>query len=438
MRIAIIGTGITGLVAARELSNKGHSVTIFEQSAVVGGLAQTLSVQHHPLEKMYHHIFRTDDDILHLLQELHIENNLIWHKSSMGLYDGNRVFPFSTALDLLRFTPLRLLDRIRAGLIIVLLGKIRNWKKLSAITAAAWMKKWSGKQVFSIIWDPLLQGKFHHYHHQVSMAWLWARIHERANSRTVKRGEELGYLNGSMSLFFEALVRSLKEQNVHLRMNEHIQAIVSNAEAPKKVFLRTHDETHEFDAAVCTAPSNVFAKLVEKNPHVTNTYFQSLQHIKYLGAISLVFSTPQSLSRYYWINICKHTAPFLVIIQHTNLVGTESFQGQHVYYLSTYAPQDHILFTEDSQAVEKRFFSYVHQIFPDFDVSLVTQKELTRTPNAQHVVDCAYAKHIPEHQTPIPGVYLSNFSQIFPQDRGMSIAVQEGKNIAKLIVENEK
>ncbi|MCA9398055.1 FAD-dependent oxidoreductase, partial [candidate division WWE3 bacterium] len=39
MQIAIIGAGFTGLTAAYELSKKGHSVTVLEQKAYVGGLA---------------------------------------------------------------------------------------------------------------------------------------------------------------------------------------------------------------------------------------------------------------------------------------------------------------------------------------------------------------------------------------------------------------
>ena len=38
MRIAVIGAGAAGLVTARELSRSGHDVTVFEQSARVGGV----------------------------------------------------------------------------------------------------------------------------------------------------------------------------------------------------------------------------------------------------------------------------------------------------------------------------------------------------------------------------------------------------------------
>jgi hypothetical protein len=40
---------------------------------------------------------------------------------------------------------------------------------------------------------------------------------------------------------------------------------------------------------------------------------------------------------------------------------------------------------------------------------------------------------IPARQTPLPGVFLANFPQIFPEDRGTNFAVREGEKIAALI-----
>ena len=57
------------------------------------------------------------------------------------------------------------------------------------------MKKWCGERDYEIIWEPLLKGKVANRNQDISMAWLWARIHTRANS-SEKGGEKLGYLMG--------------------------------------------------------------------------------------------------------------------------------------------------------------------------------------------------------------------------------------------------
>jgi protoporphyrinogen oxidase len=59
-RIAIIGGGLTGLVAAYRLSQKGHRITIFEKSNDLGGLMGGFEINGTNLEKAYHHIFKTD------------------------------------------------------------------------------------------------------------------------------------------------------------------------------------------------------------------------------------------------------------------------------------------------------------------------------------------------------------------------------------------
>jgi hypothetical protein len=48
-------------------------------------------------------------------------------------------------------------------------------------------------------------------------------------------------------------------------------------------------------------------------------------------------------------------------------------------------------------------------------------------------VDTAYEQKIPDYQTPVPGLFLANFSQIFPEDRGITYAVREGLKVAQLM-----
>ena len=57
-------------------------------------------------------------------------------------------------------------------------------------------------------------------------------------------------------------------------------------------------------------------------------------------------------------------------------------------------------------------------MFPDFDRDSVLEKKVFRFKDAQHIVDLGYEDKIPEYQTPCPEVYLCNFSQIYPMDRG--------------------
>jgi len=207
--VAIIGAGYTGLVTAYRLAQSGKKVTVLEYSGMLGGLASGFTVEGAPLERAYHHLFKTDTDIIQMAAELGIGDALQWHDSSVSLYYDGVLYPFKGALDLVRFKPLSLINRIRAGLVVLYLQQTKNWKKFQHVSAYDWMLRAAGKQVTEVIWEPLLKGKFDKYYDKVSMAWLWARIHVRAQSREAG-GEKLGYFDGGFQVFTDALVSRLR------------------------------------------------------------------------------------------------------------------------------------------------------------------------------------------------------------------------------------
>jgi len=181
--VAVIGGGYTGLVAAYRLAQNGARVTLFERGAALGGLAGDFKLQGAHIEKTYHHIFRTDVHILNLVDELGLADKLMWCDSSLGIFCDGKTYPFMSPLDLLRFKPCHLFNRLRLGMVAFYLQKRKNWSGLASQSACNWMRRACGVQAMRVIWEPLLRGKFDRYYDSVSMAWLWARIHVRANSR---------------------------------------------------------------------------------------------------------------------------------------------------------------------------------------------------------------------------------------------------------------
>lgn len=429
--IVIIGAGYTGLVAALRLSERGHKVTVLERGTTIGGLASDFKVEGASLERAYHHLFKTDTYIINMANELGVGDKLKWHDSAQSLYYGGKLYPFKGALDLIRFSPLKFHNRIRAGLVVLYLQKEKNWQKFQNVTAYDWMKKAGGKQVAEVIWEPLLKGKFDEYYDKVSMAWLWARIHIRAQSREAG-GEKLGYFDGGFQVFTDALVARLKELGVDIQTGIEISNI-SNTPADKVKISFSDGSSKIYDTCIATTPSYVFAKLIEGNESVKASYLKQLNSIKYLGARLLIFSSYQEISPYYWHNINDLDLPFLVFIHHTKLIDKSAYNNKYIYYIATYVPHDHELFTCDDEALERLWFDSLKKIFPDFDTTKVREKHFFRFANAQHIVEGDYSKKIPAAKTPLANVYLSNFSQIYPEDRGTNYAVREGEKVATLI-----
>lgn len=427
-KILIIGGGFTGLTAALRLAaDKKFSVTLVESSADLGGLAGGFQIAGTSLEKTYHHLFLTDTAILDLVNELGLADQLMWCDSSVGIFRGGKIHPFKTPGDLLKFSPCNFLGRLRTGFTALYLKHQKNWRGFTRQTAHAWMTRACGASAMAAIWTPLLKGKFDRHFDQVSMAWFWARIHTRANSRAGGGGEKLGYFRGGFNVITAALEPKLRATGVTLRTGVSVEKFLADERAAIIA-----GEKVAFDFCLFTGPSPALAKLLPASESL-NDYAAKLRSIDYLGAACLIFTSDQRLGDFYWVNVNEPDAPFLVFIQHTNLVGPKTYGGKNVYYLGAYLPPDGKTFALSDDELAKTWLAYLPKMFPHFDAQRVTEKFIFRFRAAQHIVDTDYEAKIPAYQTPLAGVFLANFSQIFPEDRGTNFAVREGEKIAALI-----
>ncbi len=314
------------------------------------------------------------------------------------------------------------------------LQKLNNWKPLQKKTAYDWMLKASGPNVTKVIWGPLLKGKFHRYYDKVSMAWLWARIHIRAQSRE-KGGEKLGYFEGGFQTFTDALVAKLEGQGVKISTGVGAKQITSLKDDTVEL-VTSSGKSEIFDYCIATVPSGVFAKLTEKQlPGLDAGYASKLTKVDYLSARLLIFSSDQELSEYYWHNINDTKLSFLVFINHTRLISKEEYNGKYVYYIATYAPKEDAIITMSNEDLQKKWFKELKVVFPEFDQKKISEIHPFVFHNAQHIVDTDYASNIPDRKTPLENVFLSNFAQIYPEDRGTNYAIREGNKIAELVIE---
>jgi protoporphyrinogen oxidase len=431
-KVAIIGGGFAGLSAAYHLGKAGVEVTLYEREKTLGGLAGGFSLLGMPLEKAYHFFYKGDQHLLGLAKELGIGDKASFYKSSTGTYFGGKLYPFMTAKDLLTFSPLPFLDRIRFGVSALYLQFLKNWKPLSRITAYEWLKKWAGPKVTEVIWEPLLRGKFNKYYKEIAMSWLWRRIQIRAVSKD-KEGEMLGYFHGGFVTIVDALSNKINSFGGSIVTEQGIERI---EKSDRGAVLVVNGERKQFDAVIATVPSPAFARLIDGNAGVTEDYTKKLKSIDYLGAVVMVFATDQLVSPYFWHNINDSKIPFLVLLSTSALTGTDAFKGKHIYYIGAYVPTEHRYFSQEAEEIMSEWKAGLKTMFPHFDESQILEEKLFRFKDAQHIVGTDYIEKIPAYQSPVPHVFLSNFSQIFPDDRGTNYAIEEGKKIATLVLQD--
>ena len=431
-KILIVGGGFTGLTAALRLAQDGNNaITLIESSSQLGGLAAGFPLEGTWLEKTYHHLFMSDTDIVKLVEELGLQKQLIWCESSVGIFRDGKVHPFKTPLDLLRFEPCSFMGRLRTGAAAFYLKHRSNWRPLLPQGAHDWMARACGPSAMDTIWTPLLKGKFGQKYSVVSMAWLWSRLHMRTNSRT-PGGERLGYFRGGFNVVVAAMEAELRRRGVKIQTGAVVEKMF-----PDRRTAVVKGEEIQFDRCIFTGSSSALAGLLPTDG-AFDAYARKLRSIDYLGAICLIFTSDQNLGDIYWINVNENGAPFLVFIQHTNLVTPEFYRGKHVYYIGAYLPPDGKMYSMPDNELEALWFNYLPKMFPQFDPKRVAEKFMFRFRAAQHIVDRQYDQKIPDYRTPLPGVYLSNFSQIFPEDRGTNFAVKEGEKVAALVLQDLK
>ena len=434
-RIGIIGGGFTGLTAAYRLVQQDIDVTLFEASDRLGGLAAGFELAGHRVEQAYHFLYKTDEYILSLVEELGLDDKLEYHKSSVSTYFGDTLYPMETPIDLIRFTPISFINRIRAGVTVLWLQRKKNWRELSQITALEWLRKYAGRQVTDVIWEPLLRGKFDRYYDKVTMSWLWGRVLQRVDSRDAKLGgEALGYFDGGFKTVIDALEAPIRNAGTDARFRAPVSKLEYDRNSDT-VIVHSAAGEERFDRVLATVPSHILAKMISNYESHDSEYFKKLNSIDYLDAVVHVFATKQKFTKYYWHNINTPNAPFVVFLCLTNLVGTERYDGLNIYYIGDYVPAEHEYMSMDADLLKARWYGELQKMFREFDPSQVVDDGLFRLRNAQHIVDIGFEinKLVP-HETPCPGVLMCNFSQIYPMDRGTNYAVRDGNRMAENLI----
>lgn len=419
MKIAILGAGFAGLSAAYHLTKKGYQVALFEKDNVPGGLAIGYKEKgwEWSLEKHYHHFFTNDYELINLAKELGLSSSLIYPKSLTSLYFNGQIYPFNTPVDILNFSPLSFLSRLRLGFATVVLKLLPEsfGLKLEKYTAFSFARTVFGNNVFNLVWQPLLQSKFGVYASKVNAGWLWARIS--------KRTLHLGYIRGGFQTLAEKLAEKIEENGGKIFYNTAVTR--SHLGSPAKVRPFT-----KFDAVISTLPTPVYTKIFSKLPR---DFVNKLNSIPHLHALNLVIETKEPfLKNTYWLNINEKGFPFLCVVQHTNFIDKKNYGGNHLLYISNYLPFDHPYFKKTPEELFKIYQPYLKKINPSFLKSYILSLKSFTGPYAQPVFLQGYSKTRPFGEI-LPNLFFANLDSVYPWDRGTNYALGLGRKIAELI-----
>lgn len=426
--VVIVGAGFTGLTAGYVLAKQGKKVRIIEADATAGGLAGTFEFADGVrLEKFYHHWFNNDFYVPELVNELGMEGDVITLPSRTGMYFNGRMWKLSTPLDLLRFTALPFFDRLRLGLLVYQVRRVKDWKSIEHLSIKEWLESLCGKKVYKIVWEPLIRSKFSLFAEEINAVWFWKKLVLRGGTRNKKGGEELAYFKGGFGRLAEAMVDAIEASGGCISFNEKVTSVRAEGDSLKSVY--TNQGEIEGKQFLFTPAFPIIAEIFKgvADP----TWLNRLQRVKYLGNLCLVLRLKRSLSDIYWTNVNDPGFPFVGVIEHTNFDSPVNYNGTRIAFLSRYlAVEDPVWHYSDEEYLDFAL-SHLKRMFPELDRSWIIEYKLWRAEYAQPVTERHYSSYLPDSITPYKNALISTMAQIYPEDRGTNYAIREGRKVAE-------
>ncbi|MCR9063271.1 MAG: NAD(P)/FAD-dependent oxidoreductase [Cytophagales bacterium] len=421
-KLTIVGGGMTGLAAAYLAAKNGQKVTILEGSEKIGGLLNTFEIGGEQLEHYYHHFFTQDAELHWLLKELKLKDKIIYKKTSMGVYRNGQIFDFNGIIDLLKFKPANLLDKFRWGLTSMYLGKVANWRKNEDVPTLEWFYKWAGKGMTDALWKPMLNIKFGPYADQVPLAWMIGRLAQRLNSR--KGGDErLAYIEGSWKTLLDAIVSKLKDMGVEIITNAPVKEL--QIRNNKIEGLLAGEISISGGKYLVTIPSVYFERVKGLDPKMGG------KDVEYFGAVCTILELKHSLSHIYWMNVADDGFPFGGIIEHTNFIGKEKYNGSHIVYLSRYFANSEDLASMTEDQIKERMIPPLKKINPAFSEDWIKNVFVFKTNTAATVCDLSFSEKVPSCVTEIEGLYIANMTHIYPDERSTNNSIRVAAEACK-------
>jgi protoporphyrinogen oxidase len=419
----IVGGGLLGLTLAHRLAQNGEEVTVFEGAPRLGGLASAWQVGGFTWDRYYHVIMLSDSHLRRLLTELDLDSEIEWKVTRTGFFTGSGLYHLNNAIDYLKFPALNLLDKLRLGLTIVYMARIKDGHSLEAVPLADWLVRLSGRRVFEQIWRPLLAAKLGENYRKASASFIWsyARRFYAARQGGMKT-EMFGYVPGGYARILERFARLLVQEGVPIETGHPVERIRKLAGSLQ---IETPTSTRQFGRVVVTSAAPIAAKIC---PDLSEEELRRLNDVVYNGVICASVLLLRSLGGYYLTYITDPTIPFTAVIEMSSLVDAgRHFGGNTLVYLPRYVTSEDAFWGLTDGEIEEQFLAGLRKIHPDLASEDIIAFRIARARQVYAVTTLNYSDRLPPMITSVPGLSIVNSAHIV----NASLAVNETVSLAE-------
>jgi len=422
-KIVVIGAGIAGLASAHKLAKDGHNVTLIEGNSQLGGLGTFFRHGENWIDKFYHCQMPSDTPLIKLIDEVGLMDQLYWRPTRMGfIIDGNR-YSFNTALDLLKFTPLSLFERIRFGAISLLLRYLGKGKDLDNLPIEKWFKDLYGENVWRKILKQLFLSKFGDHSGNLPALYIWQRLGREKNVAT------RGYLKCGLKGLIDSIESKILEYGGEIKTSSPVKKLVKTEIG---VNVELDNETIHADWVISTIPIPQFVSAIE-NTNIENKFINP--NLTYQGVVNALFFLNKPLDNFYWTPVVNSNTEFDGVVEMTELVDKEQYGNKVMVYTMKYCHRDSTLFQEDGDIIAERWKGQLLTLYPDLGLTKndVSDIKIFKAPFVEPIYPLGYSKIKPKMKIEGVNIILATSAQVYPNITSWNASAKLATKAVKLL-----
>lgn len=411
-RVGVVGGGILGVTLALRLAQAGAAVTVLERGPELGGLAGTMELGGHEVDRFYHVITPADSRMIEMAEELGLGEEIHFRPVGAGFFAGGELHDFNGIGDLLRFSPLSPLARLRFGWFVAQCQLRSSYEALDRLPLEPWLRRHCGRRAVERMWRPLLDSRFDGNPTGLPATYIWARTKRMSTARSGNRkaGEEMGHIAGGHKRLVDAMVSRAEELGVEARTGAPVSGLATDPSGAV-TGVELGDETLDFDLTISTLqPPALRFLLPERHRGLLELYPQRWQ-----GVVCATLLLPRSVLPYYAVNVLDET-PITTAVETSHALGTERTDGRVLVYLPKYCAPDAPEQSEDDESIYVRFTDFLAKMSPGFSREEVIDWTVQRAKLVEpvHQVLAGGRRQIAPVWPGVEGLALASNAQVYP------------------------
>lgn len=397
-----------GLVCAVALADRGHTVTLLESAADVGGLtaSQTLTTPRGEVacDRYYHVVLETDRRVKRLFDLLGLADSIRWTSAPATVASGGIQYPATGMIDMARLPALSFGDRVRVGASIAASIAL-PMDVARGVTAHRWLGRVAGDTVMSNFWEPILRAKLGTRAPEVSAAFLVSTFRRLVSARLHGGGDRFGVVPHGYAPVLQALRDRVAGAGIRVRTEASVSQVVAS-EGTLRVEL---DEggSLECDRVLLTTPGPVTNRLV---PQLLSWERKRLTAAPYLGVICAALLLTKPPNDAYITYVVDDLGITGVIGTHA-LVDPATTRDYSLVYVPRYCAPDDPWFEEPEEVLLGRLVDAAKKALPGAPFEVVSGT----------VSKARYVMPVPTPRAPeplpyrksVPGLYVASAAQNF-------------------------